>query len=68
MADRVRVYEVGPRDGLQNETTAIPLATKVEFIRRLAASGIREGLIRVAVGLEDIEDIEADLARGLVTL
>ena len=30
-----------------------------------AASGIREGLLRVAVGLEDIGDIKADLARGL---
>ena len=30
-----------------------------------AASGITEGLLRVAVGLEDIADIEADLARGL---
>jgi O-succinylhomoserine sulfhydrylase len=30
-----------------------------------AASGITEGLLRVAVGLEDIEDIQADLARGL---
>src|SRR3954452_5872207 len=42
MADRVRIYEVGPRDGLQNESTAIPLATKVEFVRRLAAAGLRE--------------------------
>jgi hydroxymethylglutaryl-CoA lyase len=42
MADRVRIYEVGPRDGLQNESAAIPLATKVEFIRRLAAAGLRE--------------------------
>jgi O-succinylhomoserine sulfhydrylase len=31
-------------------------------------AGIGEGLIRVAVGLEDIEDIKADLARGLATL
>jgi O-succinylhomoserine sulfhydrylase len=30
-----------------------------------AAAGIGEGLIRVAVGLEDLEDIQADLARGL---
>ena len=30
-----------------------------------AAAGIREGLIRIAVGLEDIEDLKADLARGL---
>ncbi|WP_114418632.1 O-succinylhomoserine sulfhydrylase [Marinospirillum perlucidum] len=29
-----------------------------------AAAGISEGLLRVAVGLEDIEDIQADLARG----
>src|SRR5215207_807203 len=40
--DRVRIYEVGPRDGLQNEAAAIPLDTKVEFIDRLAAAGLRE--------------------------
>ncbi|MBB3229616.1 O-succinylhomoserine sulfhydrylase [Halomonas stenophila] len=33
-----------------------------------AAAGIREGLIRVAVGLEDIADIQADLARGIDAL
>ncbi|MCK2183394.1 O-succinylhomoserine sulfhydrylase [Halomonas getboli] len=33
-----------------------------------AAAGIREGLIRIAVGLEDIADIQADLARGLDAL
>ncbi|HET7181998.1 MAG TPA: hydroxymethylglutaryl-CoA lyase [Candidatus Limnocylindrales bacterium] len=42
MADRVRIYEVGPRDGLQNESASIPLATKVELIRRLGAAGLRE--------------------------
>jgi hydroxymethylglutaryl-CoA lyase len=42
MADRVRIYEVGPRDGLQNEATPIPLDTKVEFIERLASAGLRE--------------------------
>lgn len=31
-----------------------------------AAAGITEGLVRVAVGLEDFDDIAADLARGLV--
>jgi O-succinylhomoserine sulfhydrylase len=35
--------------------------------QRLAA-GIGQGLIRVAVGLEHIEDIKTDLARGLDTL
>lgn len=39
---RVRIYEVGPRDGLQNESVAIPTATKREFIRRLAAAGLTE--------------------------
>jgi isopropylmalate/homocitrate/citramalate synthase len=42
MGDRVRIYEVGPRDGLQNEAGAIPLDTKVAFIERLAAAGLRE--------------------------
>ena len=42
MADRVRIYEVGPRDGLQNESLAIPLETKVELIDRLAAAWLRE--------------------------
>ena len=42
MADQVRIFEVGPRDGLQNEPAAIPLATNVEFIQRLAAAGLRE--------------------------
>lgn len=30
-----------------------------------AKAGIKDGLIRIAVGLEDIADIKADLARGL---
>jgi isopropylmalate/homocitrate/citramalate synthase len=42
MGDRVRIYEVGPRDGLQNEATAIPLATKLGFIERLVGAGLRE--------------------------
>jgi len=42
MADRVRIYEVGPRDGLQNESASIALETKIAFIERLAAAGIGE--------------------------
>ena len=42
MGDRVRVYEVGPRDGLQNEATPVATATKVRFIELLAAAGLRE--------------------------
>ncbi|MEU8619334.1 hydroxymethylglutaryl-CoA lyase [Streptomyces sp. NPDC048623] len=37
---RVRIHEVGPRDGLQNEKTAVPTDVKAEFIRRLVAAGL----------------------------
>jgi isopropylmalate/homocitrate/citramalate synthase len=40
--DRVRIYEVGPRDGLQNEATPVPTAAKREYIRRLRAAGLTE--------------------------
>jgi len=40
LPERVTIYEVGPRDGLQNEKTVVPLATKAEFIRRLLAAGL----------------------------
>ena len=36
----VRIVEVGPRDGLQNEQTAVEVATKVELINQLAAAGL----------------------------
>nr|WP_297458716.1 hydroxymethylglutaryl-CoA lyase [uncultured Halomonas sp.] len=38
---RVRLVEVGPRDGLQNEPEPIDTATKLELIDRLGAAGIR---------------------------
>lgn len=38
---RVTIYEVGPRDGLQNESGVVPVEVKAEFIRRLVASGLR---------------------------
>ncbi|UKZ51858.1 hypothetical protein TrVGV298_005623 [Trichoderma virens] len=38
--NRVRIVEVGPRDGLQNEKKAISLATKIELIERLAKTGL----------------------------
>jgi hydroxymethylglutaryl-CoA lyase len=36
----VTIYEVGPRDGLQNEKAVVPVEVKAEFIRRLAAAGL----------------------------
>jgi hydroxymethylglutaryl-CoA lyase len=41
LPDRVTVYEVGPRDGLQNEGAIVPVATKAEFVRRLLSAGLR---------------------------
>lgn len=38
---RVRMVEVGARDGLQNEKTIVPAATKIELIDRLSATGLR---------------------------
>ncbi|MFJ9924594.1 hydroxymethylglutaryl-CoA lyase [Streptomyces misionensis] len=37
---RVRIHEVGARDGLQNEKIAVPTEVKAEFIRRLADAGL----------------------------
>jgi hydroxymethylglutaryl-CoA lyase len=37
----VRIVEVGARDGLQNEKTIVPTATKIELIDRLSATGLR---------------------------
>ncbi|MEV0277307.1 hydroxymethylglutaryl-CoA lyase [Streptomyces sp. NPDC050610] len=37
---RVRIHEVGARDGLQNERAVVPVEVKTEFIRRLAAAGL----------------------------
>jgi len=40
MPGRVRIVEVGPRDGLQNESTPVPAAAKIELIDRLSATGL----------------------------
>jgi hydroxymethylglutaryl-CoA lyase len=40
LPERVTIYEVGPRDGLQNEPEVVPLETKVEFICRLVNAGL----------------------------
>ncbi|MFF0860790.1 hydroxymethylglutaryl-CoA lyase [Nonomuraea sp. NPDC003560] len=39
LPERVTVYEVGPRDGLQNESAIVPVEVKAEFIDRLADAG-----------------------------
>jgi hydroxymethylglutaryl-CoA lyase len=41
MKEYVRIVEVGPRDGLQNEKSLVPTVTKIELIERLGATGLR---------------------------
>jgi hydroxymethylglutaryl-CoA lyase len=39
---RVKLIDVGPRDGLQNEKQPVPAAIKIELVQRLQAAGLRE--------------------------
>ncbi len=41
LPESVSIYEVGPRDGLQNETSVLPTARKVEMIRGLLDAGLK---------------------------
>lgn len=40
LPSKVKIVEVGPRDGLQNEKQVVPAAVKIELIERLAAAGL----------------------------
>ena len=68
-ADRVRIYEVGPRDGLQNEARPVPLATKLRYLELLADAGLREIEATSFVApdaipqLADADELMAALAR-----
>jgi len=39
---QVKLVEVGPRDGLQNEKQTVPAAVKIELVHRLQAAGLKE--------------------------
>ncbi|WP_216214133.1 hydroxymethylglutaryl-CoA lyase [Amycolatopsis aidingensis] len=40
LPERVTIWEVGPRDGLQNESESVPVEVKLEFLDRLARAGL----------------------------
>jgi hydroxymethylglutaryl-CoA lyase len=40
LPEKVTIYEVGPRDGLQNEKALVPTDVKAKFVRRLVAAGL----------------------------
>jgi hypothetical protein len=50
MSDIVRIVEVGPRDGLQNEKTLIGVAERIAFVEALIGAGHRGRRLRVAQG------------------
>ncbi|SFB50948.1 O-succinylhomoserine sulfhydrylase [Azotobacter beijerinckii] len=68
--DNTRMISITTNLGDTKTTIAHPATTSHGRLtpEARAAAGISDSLIRVAVGLEDIEDIKADLARGLAAL
>lgn len=70
LPDSVNIVEVGPRDGLQNESTPIPTAVKLAFIRHLVDAGLRQIEATSFVHpqavpqLADAEEVAAQLPRG----
>lgn len=68
--DATRVCSITANLGDTKTTITHPASTSHGRLseEQRQAAGITQGLIRVAVGLEDIEDLKADLARGLTPL
>jgi hydroxymethylglutaryl-CoA lyase len=64
---RVTLYEVGPRDGLQNESRMVPTADKIAFIDALSASGLGHIEIPSFVNPTWIPQLAdaGDVARGI---
>lgn len=66
---RVEVYEVGPRDGLQNESTPVSVDVKVELIERLVAAGVRSIELTSTVRPEWVPQLaDADELLGRLSL
>jgi O-succinylhomoserine sulfhydrylase len=68
--DHTRICSITANLGDTKTTITHPASTshgRLTEAQRLAA-GITQGMIRVAVGLDDVEDLKTDVARGLDTL
>ena len=69
LPERITIYEVGPRDGLQNEAVSVPTAVKREFIERLVDAGLSvveaTSFVRPdwVPQLDDAEELVATLER-----
>ena len=67
LPEKVTIYEVGPRDGLQNEARQVPTPDKIRFIDALVASGIRDIEITSFVSPKWIPQLAdaSEVARGV---
>mgnify|MGYP000846218544 CR=1 FL=1 len=67
LPERVTVYEVGPRDGLQNEARSVPTADKIAFIHALMDTGLRYIEITSFVSPQWIPQLadNAEVSRGV---
>ena len=66
MENPIHIIEVGPRDGLQNETVSLPISVKVQFIDMLACTGVSEieaGAFVSPMQVPQLADTEDVLAR-----
>jgi len=65
--EQVRIVEVGPRDGLQNEKQNVSTAIKLALIERLAAAGLRDIEVTSFVSPKWVPQMadQADVMRGL---
>lgn len=70
LPERVTIYEVGPRDGLQNEPRMVPTADKIAMINALSATGLRHIEITSFVNPKWIPQLAdaSDVARGIQRL
>ena len=64
VAKRVKLVEVGPRDGLQNEAKIVPAARKTALIERLAEAGL--AVVEAAeLRLAQVGSADGGYGRGL---
>ena len=70
MTRRIDIFEVGPRDGLQNESTMIPAADKIRLVDLLSATGLRHVEVTSFVSpkwvpqMADAAEVMAGIERG----
>jgi hydroxymethylglutaryl-CoA lyase len=67
LPQRVKLVDVGPRDGLQNEQQSVPAAVKVELVQRLQAAGLKEIEVTSFVSPKWVPQMadNAEVMRGL---